>query len=429
MKCSIINIGTELNLGVVLNTNSKYLAENIFKLGLECNYIHTVRDNEEEIAVILKDSLKYSDLIIISGGLGPTDDDVTRNAVAKTLGLKLVRLKSLDETSLRFIRRIKTSQVRNRLLKQSYIPEGSISIKPRIGSASGFILNLKSKNKWIFCIPGVPKEMKSMFEWDILPVIKDIIKERANTDGKLVIRKSELMTTDISETEIEEKIKNIVKEAKKINVEVGITATPGLIKLILVSKSLDKKICERNLTRIEGKIHSVLDEYVYGKNDPLISESIKRAIINKNRNITISTAESMTGGLISSIITEIPGSSKFFLGGIVSYSNFTKIKLLGVNENDLENYGAVSKKVCIDMAEGAKRIFESDFTLSVTGFAGPEVNEENKEVGLVYCCILGPNDSRQIFERRFIGDRNEIRFRAAQFILNKLRITIEKAIN
>jgi len=429
MKCSIINIGTELNLGLVTNTNSRYIAESLAELGIECNFIYTVRDNKEEISTILNEGLKHSDAVIISGGLGPTDDDITRSGVASALGLKLLRDKSLDRTSLKFIKKIKSSEIKSRLLRQSYIPKNSIPIKPRIGSASGFIMKLESEKKWIFCIPGVPKEMKDMFDIDVVPVIKNITGNKNKTDGDLIIKKSVLMTTDISETEIEEKIKEIVAEANGINIETGITANPGIIKIILVSKSKDEVSCIRNLKIIEKKIQRKLGEYVYDKNNPLISESLKRTIIRKNKNITISAAESMTGGLISSIVTDTTGSSDYFLGSIVSYSNFAKNKLLKVDNASIEKFGAVSKEVCLEMVRNAKKLFNSDFAISVTGFAGPKVIGKEGEVGLVYCCILGPNKNTQIFKKRFVGNRKEIKFRTAQFVLNKLRVTIERTIN
>lgn len=427
MKCSVICVGTEINLGIILNTNAKYISENLTKLGIECNFIHVVRDNQEEISLILKESLKNSDFVIISGGLGPTDDDVTRSAVASALCRKLIRNRSLDVFSLKFIKQKKSKYIKEGLLRQSYIPSDSIPIKPKIGSASGFIVNLKPKHKWIFCIPGVPKEMKDMFEEAVIPYIDRVIKDKSKDN--LVIRKTELMTTDISESEIEQKISKIKRKAEKINVEITITATPGLIRIILISKSFDEDICKSNLKKIEEKICKVLGDFVYSIGDIPISEILKRTIIKKKKNITISTAESMTGGLISSIITEAPGSSKYFLGGIVSYSNFAKVRLLKINNNNLEKYGAVSKKICVSMAKSAKKIFNSDFSLSITGFAGSQADDGNNKTGLVYCCILDPDENIQIFEKKFVGSRSEIRFRASQFILNKLRITVEEKIS
>jgi len=416
MKCSIISIGTELNLGLILNKNSKYIAEKVTDLGIECRYMFTVGDNEAEISSILKQSLSCSDLVIISGGLGPTDDDVTRNAVATALDLRLVRDRSLDSKSLKFIRKISSRKIEERLLRQSYIPEKSFPLEPRIGSASGFRVKT-GDGKIIFCIPGVPKEMESMFNCNVEPFLRGISRKKDTKTERL--KKSILLTTDISETEIEEKIKSIVGEAEKIGVKVGITADPGLIKIIIVAKSQEDKRASQNLKTIEDKISKKLGNYFYGKDDILISDKLKEIIAKIGGKLTISTAESITGGLISSIITDTPGSSRFFKGGVVSYSNYSKIKLLNIKENILKKYGAVSRTVCLNMARNVKGIFKSDYALSVTGFAGPEA--ENKKIGLVYCCILGPGGYEKVFEKKFIGSRREIKFRTAQFVLNKLR--------
>lgn len=421
MICSIISIGTELSLGLILNDNSRYIAERVTDIGIECRYMYTVRDSTEEIVNVIKQSFKYSDVIIINGGLGPTDDDITREAVARVLKLKLVRDKNLDETSLKFKRKIKNRKIMERLLRQSYIPEGSFPIKPELGSASGFRI-ISDNGKILFCIPGVPKEMRSMFEEAVVPFLKEKIKGEGLKEGELKIRKSTLLTTGISETEIEEKTKGILREAEEINVQIGITANPGLIKIILVAKARDIIEADRNLKKIEDKISRKLGNCFYGKDNSLISDNLKEVIKRAGGNLTVSTAESITGGLISSIITDTPGSSEFFLGGIVSYSDYSKIKLLNVDRSILKKYGAVSREVCLEMAKKVKGIFKSDYSLSVTGYAGPEA--EDKKVGLVYCCILGPDHYEKIYEKVFYGNRYEVKFRVAQFILNELRMSI-----
>ena len=423
MNCSIISIGTELNLGLILNRNSKYIAERITDLGIECRYMFTVSDKAGDISKILKQSLKYSDLIITSGGLGPTDDDITRNAVASALNLKLVRDKNIDSCSLKFIKRTTNKKINERLLRQSYIPENSFPIKPRVGSASGFRIQLDS-GKIIFCIPGVPKEARSMFDCDIIPVLEDIIKRKNIETSKSKLRKSTLLTTDISETEIEEKIKDIMGKAEKIGVKVGITADPGLIKIIIVAKSEDTGKADKNLRIIENEICSKLGNYFYGKNNTLISDNLKDAIAKMSGGLTVCTAESITGGLISSIITDTPGSSTFFLGGIVTYSDYSKVKLLDIDENILKKYGAVSRAVCLNMAKKAREIFKSDYAVSVTGFAGP--GAERRKLGLVYCCVLGPDNYEKVFKKKFAGSRQEIKFRTTQFVLNELRTAINK---
>jgi nicotinamide-nucleotide amidase len=421
MNCSIISIGTELNLGLILNRNSKYIAERMTDLGIECRFMFTVGDKTDDISKVLKQSLGSSDLIIISGGLGPTDDDITREAVASVLNLKLIRDKNLDRSSLKFIKRTKNKKIHKRLLRQSFIPENSFPVKPRIGSASGFGIKLDD-GKVIFCLPGVPKELRSMFDCDVIPFLKDIIKKRHIETGRLKLRKTTLLTTDISETEIEEKIKNIVSKAEKIGVKIGITADPGLIKIIIVAKSADSSEADKKLKIVEDEICSKLGNYLYGKNNNLISENLKEAIAKVGDSLTVCTAESITGGLISSIITDTPGSSKFFLGGIVSYSDYSKIKLLDIDKDVLKKQGAVSRVVCINMARKAKEIFKSDYAISVTGFAGPEA--EDRKLGLVYCCVLGPDDYEKVFKKRFVGSRQEIKFRTTQFALNEIRTAI-----
>ena len=174
MKFSILSIGTELNLGLILNTNSKYIAETLTELGLENNYMLTVRDDIRDISNSLKICVENSDIVIISGGLGPTDDDITREAVADFLNEKLIRLEELDKTSLKFLKFIKNDEIIQNLKRQSFIPETSIPIKPRVGSASGFIVD--RNGKLIFSIPGVPREMKDMFDHDVISYIKKIFE-------------------------------------------------------------------------------------------------------------------------------------------------------------------------------------------------------------------------------------------------------------
>jgi len=424
MKSAIICIGTELNLGLITNTNAVYISEKLAVNGIECNLITTIKDDEKDISDALNFALKQSDSIIISGGLGPTDDDITRKAVSETLGLKLYKDDSLDETSLKFLRKVITDDLKERLLRQSYIPEGSTPIIPNIGSASGFIINLQKRHKYIFSIPGVPKEMKDMFDNNVLP---ELIKFSGKNNSNLKIKRKILLTTGISESEIEGRIKDIYIEGDKLGVKIGITASPGLIKLIIISKSETDETNDKNIEFISGRIKEKVNGFIYGENEDLISEALKKSILGSGAKITISTAESLTGGLISSVISDVSGSSEYFLGGIVSYSDYSKINLLKVDKNDLDKYGAVSEQICRQMALSAKRIFNSDYAISVTGFAGPTSNENGKDIGLVFSCIAKPDDTAKTFESRFIGTRSEIKFRTSQFILNMLRIEIESS--
>jgi nicotinamide-nucleotide amidase len=421
LKAAVVCIGTELNLGLILNTNATYISERLAENGIECNLIVTIEDNETDISNALNYSIGQSDLIIISGGLGPTDDDITRKAVSDTLGVRLYKDDSLDSASLRFLKKVLTDDLKSRLLRQSYVPEGSIPIIPEIGSASGFMINFK--DKWIFCVPGVPKEMKDMFDNKVLPKLIDLSFKKSNVNLK--IKRKILLTTGISESEIEEHIKDIYIEGEKLGVKIGITASPGLIRIIIVSNSLSGEVNDKNIEIISKRIREKINGFIYGENEDMLAESLNRSILASGKEITISTAESITGGLISSMITDVAGSSRYFSGGIISYSNDSKVNLLGADKDDIKKYGAVSREVCIEMALSAKKIFSSDYSVSVTGFAGPTVNEHGKDVGLVYSCVAKPDGKVKVFENKFIGTRSEIKFRVSQFILNMLRKEIE----
>ncbi|HAX17837.1 MAG TPA: hypothetical protein DCY00_04490 [Actinobacteria bacterium] len=426
MKTSIVCIGSEINLGLITNTNSTYIARKLSEIGIESNIIISVKDLKNDIKNAVNFCMENSDIIILSGGLGPTEDDITREAAAELLNLKLIKNDSLDDKSLRFIRKEISQKLREKLLKQSYIPEGAQPIIPNIGSASGFEIYLKEKDKWLFSIPGVPKEMEDMVDNSILKKIKNILNSRKENNEK-ILRKV-LLTTGISESEIEEKIPDIYELAANLGVEIGITASPGIIKLIIVSRSLSDEKNIENVGKIKNLLFERLDEFIYGEENMLISESLKDTILNSGKMISISAAESMTGGLVSQMITDVPGSSGYFKGSVISYSDFSKVKLLGVSEEILNNYGAVSEQVCREMALNTKKIFQSDYSLSISGFAGPEAGNNIENVGLTFIGIAMPDENIKIFKLKFIGTRTEIKYRASQFALNKLRLQIQKAI-
>ena len=418
MNCSIISIGTELNLGLTSNSNATFIARKLSEAGIDCKTLFTVKDNMEDIIHILHYAMDSSDSIIISGGLGPTDDDMTREAVSKALGLKLFKDNSLDGTSLRFLRDRLTEDLKKRLLRQSYIPYGATPIVPRVGSASGFMVETNRSGQFIFVIPGVPREMEDMLIGDLLPFLrKNLIGSTAK------IKESVLLTTDISESEIEQKIKDLYAIAKKINVSIGITAVPGIIKVIIISSSSSEQTNAKNIKMIEEMLNLRIGQYIYGRNNETLSYALKKAILKKNKNITISAAESLTGGLLGKMITDTQGSSDYFKGSIVSYSNDAKKKILNVDRERIKTLGSVSSSVCYDMALHAKKIFESDFSVAVTGFAGPD--KSNDQTGLVFSHIIGPGSINKSYEKIFKGNREDIRFRTAQFVLNQLRIEIE----
>jgi nicotinamide-nucleotide amidase len=419
MECSIISIGTEISLGITANTNATLISNKLSEEGIECRYMFTVRDSIDDIVKVLRYAIENSRHVILSGGLGPTDDDMTREAVSKALGVGLSRHRSLDPTSLRFLRDRLTEDLKKRLLRQSYVPEGAVPLIPKIGSASGFIAYHEKKDTYVYAMPGVPREMLDMLLGDVLPFLRKNISGLSDR-----LKKTVLYTTDISESEIEQKIKDIYPGAQSKGVRIGITAVPGIIKIMIISSSPDDSKNQRNLEEVEQTIYSRLGNKIYGRDGESMAYALKKAILGKNKPITVSAAESITGGLIGKIITDVQGSSDYFKGSIVSYSDYSKAHILKVKKEKMERTGAVSKEVCHDMAMNAKKIFDSDFAVAVTGFAGPDLS--SNLTGLVYCQVIGPSIEK-VYEKRFKGNREDIRFRTAQFILNQLRIEIERS--
>ncbi len=413
MKFSVLSIGTELTLGLITNTNAQIIAQYLTDLGIECSYIITVKDNESEIIDALDICSKFSDIIVVCGGLGPTDDDLTRSAFAKFLGEKLIKINDLDKTSLRFLKYINNENLIETLTRQSYIPQNAVAIKPRVGSASGFIV--EKNDKIFFSIPGVPREMKDMLIHDLIPYIKNFLNRKKIQINNEIIQKLILYTTDISESQLEYSIKDVKKLAAELNIDIGVTASPGLIKIMLIAKTKNKNLGRKNLEEIKRQIFNLIGDNIYQIGEGTIGDSIKSVINNCKKNITISAAESITGGLISSLITDTPGSSNYFLGSIISYSNYAKNKLLRVDNNLLNKEGAVSIDVCIEMAKNCQKIFSSDFAISVTGYAGSSQNSlvqynAKEDVGLVFSCVITPNGLIETYERKFIGTRTDIKF-------------------
>jgi len=426
MKASIVCIGSEINLGLITNTNASFIAQKLSEIGIESNLIISVKDNSRDIIDATSFALEKSEIIILSGGLGPTEDDITRESVAKLLDLNLVKDDSLDSTSLRFIRKEINPSLKEKLLRQSYIPESAIPIIPNIGSASGFAIYISDKDKWLFSIPGVPKEMKDMMETSVINKILNIQNSKKENSERIL--KKVLLTTGISESEIEEKIRDIYKSALGLGAEIGITASPGLVRLILISRSFSDKKNLENIEKLKKKLYKKLKDYIYGEENDLISESLKDTIEKSKSKISISAAESMTGGLVSEMITDVQGSSKYFKGSIISYSDFSKKEILGIEAEIINKFGAVSEQVCKSMASKAKEMFESDYSISITGFAGPEA-DKNENIGLTFIGIALPDGNVNVFKMRFIGTRTEIKYRASQFALNKLRLQIQKSYN
>ena len=393
MKAGIFLVGTELLNGATIDTNSIYIAEELNKYGIEIEFKMTVRDVMDEIVKALKYAKKNVDLVILTGGLGPTDDDITKEAMAKFLKKKLVVDEKEKKELLKKYKSYKNPNKTN--FKEVEKPEGAISFKNDVGMAPAVYVD------GLVAFPGFPNELKNMFP----KFLKYYVKEN-NLKSQIYIK--DIITYGIGESVLETTVKDLFTEGD-IFYEFLVKDYGTLIRL--QTKIENKK----NVAKIVKKLYNRISEFIIGEDDERIENTIYECLNSGKKALTISTAESCTGGMIASKLIEVPGISENFIEGIVSYSNEAKIKRLKVKKETLEKYGAVSEEVAREMLEGLK----TDIGISTTGVAGPGGGTKDKPVGLVYIGIK-VKDEVKIFRRELKGDRNKIRQRAMMHALYNL---------
>ena len=393
MKAGIFLVGTELLNGATIDTNSIYIAEELNKYGIEIEFKMTVRDVMSEITKALTYAKKNVDLVILTGGLGPTDDDITKEAMAKFLKKKLV----IDEKEKKeLLKKYKSYKNPNKTnFKEVEKPEGAISFKNDVGMAPAVYVD------GLVAFPGFPNELKNMFP----KFLKYYVKEN-NLKSQIYIK--DIITYGIGESVLETTVKDLFTEGD-IFYEFLVKDYGTLIRL--QTKIENKK----NVAKIVKKLYNRISEFIIGEDDDRIENTIYECLNSGEKPLTISTAESCTGGMIASKLIEVPGISTNFIEGIVSYSNEAKIKRLKVKKETLEKYGAVSEEVAREMLTGLK----TDVGISTTGIAGPDGGTKDKPVGLVYIGIK-VKDEVKVFRRELKGDRNKIRQRAMMHALYNL---------
>ena len=393
MKAGIFLVGTELLNGATIDTNSIYIAEELNKYGIEIEFKMTVRDVMDEIVKALKYAKKNVDLVILTGGLGPTDDDITKEAMAKFLKKKLVVDEKEKKELLKKYKSYKNPNKTN--FKEVEKPEGAISFKNDVGMAPAVYVD------GLVAFPGFPNELKNMFP----KFLKYYVKEN-NLKSQIYIK--DIITYGIGESVLETTVKDLFTEGD-IFYEFLVKDYGTLIRL--QTKIENKK----NVAKIVKKLYNRISEFIIGEDDERIENTIYECLNSGEKPLTISTAESCTGGMIASKLIEVPGISENFIEGIVSYSNEAKIKRLKVKKETLEKYGAVSEEVAREMLAGLK----TDIGISTTGIAGPDGGTKEKPVGLVYIGIK-VKDEVKVFKRELKGDRNKIRQRAMMHALYNL---------
>ena len=393
MKAGIFLVGTELLNGATIDTNSIYIAEELNKYGIEIEFKMTIRDVMDEIVKALKYAKKNVDLVILTGGLGPTDDDITKEAMAKFLKKKLVVDEKEKQELLKKYKAYKNPNKTN--FKEVEKPEGAISFKNDVGMAPAVYVD------GLVAFPGFPNELKNMFP----KFLKYYVKEN-NLKSQIYIK--DIITYGIGESVLETTVKDLFTEGD-IFYEFLVKDYGTLIRL--QTKIENKK----NVAKIVKKLYNRISEFIIGEDDDRIENTIYECLNSGEKPLTISTAESCTGGMIASKLIEVPGISENFIEGIVSYSNEAKIKRLKVKKETLEKYGAVSEEVAREMLAGLK----TDIGISTTGIAGPDGGTKEKPVGLVYIGIK-VKDEVKVFKRELKGDRNKIRQRAMMHALYNL---------
>lgn len=409
MIVELVNTGTELLLGQIINTNAPFLSERLNELGFSVLYQTTVGDNRERMKNVLKTALERANIVITSGGLGPTQGDITKEVTAALFNKPMYLHKPSANQIQAFFEERRLCMTDNNL-RQAMMPEGAQVIENTCGTAPGVIIEDEATGKIIINLPGPPHELSAMFEKSIVPYLS----ARFGFQGAIVSRV--LRTYGLGESALEERIKKYI--LAQSNPTLALLARNGEIHVRITAKAASEVEAVHLIDELEAQIRPLLDEYIFGVDDETLEKAVGRLLINKN--LTIALAESCTGGLVSSRITDIPGSSQYLMGSIVCYSNDVKMQHIGVPEDIIIAKGAVSQETANFMAQGIREKFCTDLGVGITGIAGPGGATQDKPVGLVYIAING-SLGKVCYEHYFNGSRTDIKHRTALTALNHIR--------
>ena len=402
----IITTGEELLSGVTQDNNFFWFAREVFAKGFKVAYHQSIGDSESDIVSALKIASLRSDFILVTGGLGPTDDDLTRESAANFFNKKLIFNPSIEmEIKERFNKRkIRYSKVNK---KQAFFPEGAKIIANNNGTASGFYF--KSNKKSFYFFPGVPREFKSMVD---ISFFADLDKEKKMRNSFIFSRT--LKVFGLSESEVAEKIASIKSESTYV----GFRPYNFEIHLRLISKASKFSTAKQDNLIITKKIRKKLKENIFSESDKTMAEEVVSSLLK--RKLKVSVAESCTGGLLSNMLTDIPGSSKCIHYGFVTYGNNAKVDLLNVKKKTLTKYGAVSKQTVLEMSKNCYKLAKSDISVAISGIAGPSGGTIDKPVGTVFIGITHKNKT-EVKEYFFPGTRESFKLRVCLAALNKIR--------
>ncbi len=409
-KASIVSIGNELLTGQTVSTNSAYLGEKLLSIGIPVVSSYTIGDDIDSIVRAFNLAADDADIILATGGLGPTDDDLTRQALAKFLGVDLQLQDELLQKIENFFASREHQMPENNKV-QAYIPAGAKAIENNLGTAPGIMARVRAVREppLLIALPGVPSEMKQMFEESVLPELQKLAVSQA-----VVIRK--LKCFGAGESNIAELLGPAMQRGR--NPLINCTVDCGVITLTIIATAKTKNQAQQMAEEDEKSLCDRLGELIYGRGEQTIAEVVGEKLAQQKK--TLAVAESCTGGTLAKLLTDIPGASRYFTYGWVTYSNTAKTTEFGVPAELIEKQGAVSEQVAKAMAQCARKKAATDFAIAITGIAGPTGASKQKPVGLVYISVDSVNgtETKRII---FSQDRGSIRLRAAQTAINMLR--------
>lgn len=394
MNAELISVGTEILLGEILNTDAQFLSSELSKIGIDVYHQTVVGDNAKRLKEALALAISRADIIIASGGLGPTPDDITKEVIAEFMEEELVLHPESLERMQEYFKKVNRPMVESNK-KQAMLPKNSIILNNNCGTAPGCIIEKNAKS--VIMLPGPPNELTQMFKESVAPYLEK------KTDGKLYTKTFHIF--GIGESSVAEIFSDLME--KGMNPSVAPYAKTGEVHLRLAVKAQNEKEAKEAIDKTSKHIRSEIGEYIYSEDGKNLNEVVAELLIKNKK--TISFAESCTGGMAAKMLTDVSGISEVFLESYVTYANESKERILGVSHETIEKTGVVSYDVAREMAEGVRRISSSDIGVGITGIAGPEGGTDKKPVGLVYIAV-STKEKTEVKELRLSGSRDRIRY-------------------
>lgn len=410
MIVELVSVGTELLLGNIVNTNAQFLAEQCALLGLSVYHQVVVGDNEGRLAEVLRMALGRSDVVILGGGLGPTEDDLTKEVCAKVMGLELVEDPHTRKRIEEYLKGGIFKEIPDNNWKQAMIPEGAIVLDNDNGTAPGLIMEKDGKR--VILLPGPPKELCPMFLNQVSPYLKKLQPD--------VIRSQMVKICGMGESQVEDKLLDVID--RQTNPTIATYAKTGEVHLRITARAADEEEAKRLIKPVVKEIRNRFGDFVYSvREDETLEMAVVKLLLKYG--LTVTTAESCTGGLLAGRIINVPGASEVFREGFITYSNKAKRKYLEVSKSTLKKYGAVSGQTAREMAAGGVFAADCDVCVAVTGIAGPDGATEEKPVGLVYIATY-MKKKITVEKYQFKGNREKVREQAVVKALDLLRRSI-----